>query len=1655
MTGPSSRAILRVEKATASEEITMRFSTKVFLPSTEKVDIMGGAVFATSKRSTRSGKFSAEGGVDGKVCVCETLGGEELKEALLYAKKGKALALIVTEEPNRTVDVPTILISRAQIHSIKDELEGALVSIAYTSGSYQTHPVTLVSTDFGMEEDTVEWDAKIHVPANTTDYCDVDRAFVSKAVIFGNEQGDIVEFLNKKTMVGRICLIGDCNSDRHFTQSVRLAAQYGAIALFTTYEKPPLRDLPLPIVVVKKKHFDRMKLGMMVHFKYKSQAKSEVSEPEPQVTSTPKSYASAVQGETSKTSNKYPPSPPKSAKKTFLGGLVGNVTAVVSNTVTSVGRSVGLVYDPQSKKKFKTIIAKGTSWSKDVHLYHEAMELLVFVDSMEELQDRHTELEALNEAIDEMINGNSGVGDVMMVNFFAKVYHLLSREASLQLMKNAVELIKNITIDERDSVSSYLNSDTSDLDRFVVDLVKYLSNQPLKKGSMKGFVINALWIRVHQCQAIKSGCWDQLQAITTRTFFKDEQETLLSFMTLSQFNTLAVQMATSFRDICAFFPGEDKVSVLSAAIDGLLRLYESDSTKQKDWKRVFGSIKDVTAITLLDRFEVENAGLDLSRETKFINAIVQNIEDKSTQALSDFGYVYDCLRVDSKLYDVATELMVKSICSSLESRSNVPSPRSLSGLLQIDIGRNLVSCRRGFNALKSYLEHRLFKLKRYLRQDEETLILLGEICGSFFACGACTDEEAATVILGAIYTFVKASRDLNELCLAAMDVSQQYQDIFYDGDNSSLTSRIGEIFIRDTGICSTIRASPNKLRIVISRLENRPDGRLSHFLYQHLVRGLKDECKGIDSAISFYESVWEGFISQSLDARNIVHEIIINSFDIWNPSSIIDLLKLEAPLLKAIHDVLLSISAEDNCEEVHKKKSSACLESLCYVAGMWREKFEKESCNVTDLHGARIYLTGDKQEVLSTILGSQFPSPSDIDEKFAEMENLIGKVRTSLSFSVMKDDDVFTLSINELATHYRIKIDTPLSHLISKYLSEGDPNVDLSSIRREAKYIFDFVNKNRRELQAAAHFHFFRSTLFQNEVGVWAEIYFDDFFSKISASLRHLELLLSSAATFSSVSEAASVLVRDRAGFDDEVTAIMSFHVVDDERTRTGLKDVMTLATLAEQLGNFVESCKTFKFAFAECDDSFTELEAICNEMNCNEGCDWNIDKCLQTGKRVVEILLPEPSVSADLCARLQYYKPLVDFFAELRHCSSVFDLAREKSWFGKKGLSTFYQEFENVTNVLNQQQSYEMEVLNRLEPTMQCISAVGGNLQCDSVATLLEILNGNDYFSHQNIAAMRMTQENICKIQDWLSEGMDDIAAIHSKFALIKSSGRIVISSEDSVDEAATPKRALSLCFSRSDASEVIMDESEVRELIQHLGFTTHESDESRLNVEKFVRVYEQCCQVMASQQMMADVDFGGDEATKRLEFFLNEDSEDLALCWLEEADKMIEECNSWLDEIRSKNRHSLLFWKDELRFIFLCMCDIRSKGGDEGSVEWKRLMSILSQVPLHPDCSNLIKDFASAPSRGSWLEDVSNFVSECGNQDRVISTLGGSNVIIHRVDCLDNSIFAAQLNLMHHIYKVSHGSRYTVRARIFCCLQSFSLRLRSSITEPMPIVF
>ena len=108
------------------------------------------------------------------------------------------------------------------------------------------------------------------------------------------------------------------------------------------------------------------KPDVMVSFKYKSHVQRTASEPESKAKSSPKSYASALTGSASESSSKKTALPqPKPAKTNNWGGWI-------FDTIQSLVK-----YTPQSNSMFKAIVANGTSWSRDVHLYHKATELLV------------------------------------------------------------------------------------------------------------------------------------------------------------------------------------------------------------------------------------------------------------------------------------------------------------------------------------------------------------------------------------------------------------------------------------------------------------------------------------------------------------------------------------------------------------------------------------------------------------------------------------------------------------------------------------------------------------------------------------------------------------------------------------------------------------------------------------------------------------------------------------------------------------------------------------------------------------------------------------------------------------------------------------------------------------------------------------------------------------------------------------------------------------------------------------------------------------------------------------------------------------------------------------------------------------------------------
>merc|ERR1712194_971548 len=210
----------------------------------------------------------------------------------------------------------------------------------------------------------------------------------------------------------------------------------------------------------------------------------------------------------------------------------------------------------------------------------------------------------------------------------------------------------------------------------------------------------------------------------------------------------------------------------------------------------------------------------------------------------------------------------------------------------------------------------------------------------------------------------------------------------------------------------------------------------------------------------------------------------------------------------------------------------------------------------------------------------------------------------------------------------------------------------------------------------------------------------------------------------------------------------------------------MALAMILEPLQKFVDCCKTHKFTFVTRDENFSDLAAICEKLVGEEGPGLDVGECYNMRLSIADLLMPN-TASLELDHRLKSCLPTLQFFDTLRYCSTVFSMAKDRMWFGGDGLKTFYEEYTNVSNVFKSNTSFESEVLDRLEPTMRAISAVGGALGCCSVANLLEILQDN--VDILKLDEMRLVQDNITKIQDWFSEGMDDMAAILTKFGFTK----------------------------------------------------------------------------------------------------------------------------------------------------------------------------------------------------------------------------------------------------------------------------------------------
>lgn len=877
--------------------------------------------------------------------------------------------------------------------------------------------------------------------------------------------------------------------------------------------------------------------------------------------------------------------------------------------------------------------------------------------------------------------------------------------------------------------------DRKKIDERILYLTTRLSHQPSNTSSHSRFVLNAIWIRSFICGDFDGKPWEDLWKVTSLKYIESQEEVILSFMEPVHFNSLLVTSVardSDLPDLCKLFgrrvARNEAIHIHPKALARLQTMYEKHRSAPGVWQGMFGELKEVTILNVIEKFVVKK-----DSKRGIIKRVIEGASFESVRSYDSIKAIFHSLSCQHDIYGMAKKQIEKSVTDSLSYiRRNHPTLKDVSDLIKSSIGWALDN-KEGWSALMRFLQR-----NNVLKRDYVALTELFADIYDVLLRGSRHFNDRKTEYERVIVESVQSAKDKFALAAAFFQIAIERQDIF-TGPDESLCPQIAKIIIDQTGLASIVRTSPEKMLEIPSFELNAGSNEIfSQCLAGEFIKTLTMQCSNINLAVEFCTSA--SFIDSNL-VTDIASDILINSFSNWQPSNLQDLLEVEAVTLEQVYKLSIRYSQEGSAPFYAQK--------LKTIVSRWAMQYARDGQDADQLSTVMSYWTKDKRDALVAIGGESFPTKDELEKKILEIDNVIQTIRSKLVFHAKKNGSVTEVSIRDLAAAYRVDTssDTALSKLTA-FFDVQTPTRPLSYLHSEHDRVDTLVTKHARELHAAAYFLSNKSSLFQSGIGSWAQISFDDFLSATSTCLDKLEMLLSPAALLPQISEAAQVILQAKVNVEQELEVIKSFeHIaIDGSIPSSYLQHSMTIATMAGPIRSFIDCCTAYQFLFTTADALFAELTCISDQLNEDESIEMNVSKCYEVGCRIADILAPDTD-SLNLSDRLNGLKFAFNFLDALRFCSGTFQVAKERMWFGEDGLQTFYKEYSNVSNMFtSNQESYESEILDRLEPTIRVVSTIGGALTCTSVAAFLSTLKSHDDIG--KVEEMRLVQSNICKIQ-------------------------------------------------------------------------------------------------------------------------------------------------------------------------------------------------------------------------------------------------------------------------------------------------------------------
>jgi hypothetical protein len=833
-------------------------------------------------------------------------------------------------------------------------------------------------------------------------------------------------------------------------------------------------------------------------------------------------------------------------------------------------------------------------------------------------------------------------------------------------------------------------------------------------------------------------------------------------------------------------------------------------------------------------------------------------------------------------------------------------------------------------------------------------------------------------------------------------------------------------------------------------LQELPDSDDNNAVFYHcLLKRVQDavlsQCTTIYMAAEFYDSV-NKLPSSSLPLQRMAEHVFCTRFNGWKPTSIVDFQLKD----KTVLDVMFSKKSveTDTVVDTDLRPFAACRMHVRSIVDRWLGMYRTNYVTRVGLEDVLRSLDSHIWKRFEVYNNIQLPTGSALKQKLDEIRSLESAIQANLS-----------VSVGDQSQH--------LQHVLREYNCVPEKGVQLHCLFDDYSYLFEengrdgtvktlrkmtddravaaeLASSNHRMFYLCAYFLIYPSLIFREAVSSKSghPHSVETLDEAVESARLWLRMIFGSDSLYGEVVSAMKLLKASK--LDDalemEVAALancvqLQITTIDAENFRV----VALLSEMSVPIQHFIHCCEQFGFAIASSDKNFAALRHDVEEFYGNKADENALDKCLDFFRRLCRFLCSDSGLGDSINEReaLIAVLPLLQLLAAISKYPELWVYASEMEWFGEEGLKRFYEEYGNVTNVLlGDSASYEMSLLDAMEPAMRLISAIGNLRETTDMLDLFKIFTENqDIVLGLNGGIeqhIRQVHSKLSEIKDWFSNGVDEVAAAHSVYSAAHRSGSYFIAGQD--NEVCDKRYTLTLQFTvdTTDASEVRRLQGDaLNQFIQQLGMIQNENSGTSAEMQAFVDQFQLISCAAGNVLTMQSV---GYEKLSASNFICRAGSDFIeeAGFLLKQSESHMRSFKSWLRSTREIYKVSTLFFTEELRGVYELVQAIGRNEAEPGILTqslarlkpmWNKEIDERRELDILQGCLAVFRNRSEVQAK-SWLIEVSQLLTdihqEMGAVEDVLAAPCRSNVVLHSLRCRDDEEPQAVLAILQYIFKV-----------------------------------